>query len=215
VDVADEARTLARGSGSRALRIPAEVWEARLSARSLREHAAEEAGRIRSAAEEEAGRVRAGAARDAEGARRTALEEGRAEGRAEGLASAAAEVLRGARARERLLADGASLALELAVAMAGRILEREVRAGEDAATAARQALTLLGDEARVVLRASPIDLPELEAGWPRGWPGDRVRIVGDPALAVGEVVVESGHSLVDGTFRARLALLRRALDGEE
>ena len=40
----------------------------------------------------------------------------------------------------------------------------------------------------------------------------RLRVLEDPTLAPGEVVVEADGAAVDGRFRAQLAELRRALE---
>ncbi|MEI6224280.1 MAG: FliH/SctL family protein [Deltaproteobacteria bacterium] len=196
MDGADGERTAGRTT-----RIAAEVWEARQAARAMLE-----------AAREEAARIRSGAAEEVEGARRSAVEAGREEGLALGLARAAAEVLRGAAERERLLAGCDGELVGLAVEMAERILRREVRADDGIAAAAR-ALAGLRGATRVTLRASPADLESL-----RGPPGrivlgeGCVRIVADPGLGPGEVIAEAGGASVDGTFRAQLTELRRAIE---
>jgi len=195
VDGADGERTAGRTT-----RIAAEVWEVRQAARVMLEAARDEAARIRSRAAEEA-----------EEARRGAVEAGREEGLALGLARAAAEVLRGAAERERLLAGCDGELLALAVEMAERILRREVRA-EDGLAAAGRALAELRGVRRVTLRASSADLESLRGPPGRALLGEAcVRILTDAGLGPGEVIAEAGGASVDGTFRAQLAELRRAL----
>jgi flagellar biosynthesis/type III secretory pathway protein FliH len=201
VDGTDAARTTGGGPTSGARRIPAEVWEARQAVRTLLAEA-----------EEQAGRIRHDAAREAERARAAAVEAGFAAGLAEGLARAAAEVVRGAAERDRLLGGCAEEMLALAVEMAERILVREVRPGVDGVAAAGRALALVRDRPRVTLRASPDDAEALREDAVLAGPG-RVRLVVDPGLGVGEVVVEAEGATVDGSFRAQLAEFRRAVAG--
>ncbi len=201
MDGADEGRTEARAISPGTRRIAAEVWEARQVARAVLEEARREAERIRS-----------GAAAEAEGARRGAAEAGREEGLALGLARAAAEVLRGAAERERLLEACEGELVGLAVEMAERILRREVRA-EDGRAAAARALAELRGAPRVTLRASPADLEVLRgAGGPPLVGEGCVRLVADPGLQPGEVIAEAGGGSVDGRFRAQLSELRRAVE---
>jgi flagellar biosynthesis/type III secretory pathway protein FliH len=185
------------------------VFDARREARRILAEAAAEGEAVLARAREEAGHVVSGAGGLVEEARRAAAEEGRAEGLEEGLARAAAEVLRGGRERERLLAGSAADALDLAVAMAARILEREVRPGADAAACTVRALAVVAGAGRPVVQAAAGEAEGLAADL--GSAGIPARIVTDPALRPGEVVVRSGPATVDGTFRARLERLRRAV----
>jgi len=190
----------AGGTAAAARRIPAEVWEARRTARDLLAEAVEEA-RLR----------RAGAAGEVAAAREQAV----AAGHAEGLALAAAEVLRGAAERDRLLAGCAAELVGLAVEMAGRILAREVRPGGDALATAGRALAELRGSSPVALRVSAADAEALRAGaGDGGLPGvpAGVLLVSDPDLAPGEVIVEANGAVLDGRFRSQLAALRRAVD---
>lgn len=196
MDGGDAERTAGNGAiGAR--RIPAQSFEARRTAEALLAGAEEEARRIRGAAEQEVSAARGEAVRS---------------GHAEGLAAAAAEVCRAAVERDRMLSGCRDELLALAVEMAARILVREVRAGEDALGAAERALAELRGARRVTLRACPADAGAIREG--RAWPGRAeawVRVVVDPALGSGEVVVEADGALVDGRFRAQLAELRRAI----
>jgi flagellar biosynthesis/type III secretory pathway protein FliH len=179
-------------------RIAAEVFEARLRARSILEEAEAAARRVREGAEQERSAWRVAAAEA---------------GRQEGLGRAAADVARGAAERDRLLASCTGDVLDVAAAIAGRILGREVRPGVDAVHAAGCALSDLRGVRRATLRACPADVEEIRgAGGRLGAAVGRLRIVGDPALSPGEVVVEGDGAHVDGRFLARIAELRRALE---
>jgi flagellar biosynthesis/type III secretory pathway protein FliH len=180
-----------------ARRIAGAVWEAR-----------EEARRVRQAAEAEACSIRDRAAGEVERARAEGVERGRREG----LALAAARVARASEEADRLLSGCAAEVLDLAAAMASRILEREVRPGSDAVLAADRALTVLRGRPRATLRASPADLQALEGE--RGRLGalvGRLRLVPDGSLAPGEVRVEADGSQVDGRFTTLLSELRSAI----
>ena len=190
----------ALSSGTR--RIPAEVWEARRAARALLGEAEEQARLIRSEA--------AGVAAEA---RAAAVEAGLSEG----LARAAAEVVRGAGERDRLLAGCAADLVGLAVEMAERILVREVQPGFDALAAAGRALAELRGRRRVVVRASQADVEVLRNAWrdaPSSLTGP-VRLTADPDLAPGEVIVEADGAAIDGRFRSQLAELLRAVGEAE
>jgi flagellar biosynthesis/type III secretory pathway protein FliH len=181
-------------------RISAEVWEARRAARELLTRAAEEARLLRAGAAGEVARARAQAVES---------------GHAEGLARAAAQVVRGAAERDRLLAGCAGELIGLAAEMAGRILAREVRPGGDALAAAGRALAELRGSRPVALRVSAVDAEafragEADGGFPAAAEG--VIVVTDPDLAPGEVIVEADGTVVDGRFRSQLAALRRAVD---
>ncbi len=183
-------------------RISAEVWEARRAARELL-----------AGAEEEARQLRAGAAGEVARTRAQAVESGHAEG----LARAAAQVVRGAAERDRVLAGCAGELIGLAVEMAGRILAREVRPGGDAVAAAGRALAELRGSRPVALRVSAGDAEAFRAGeGDGGFPSSAagVILVTDPDLAPGEVIVEADGAAVDGRFRSQLAALRRAVDEE-
>jgi flagellar biosynthesis/type III secretory pathway protein FliH len=204
VDRADAGRASGTGLASGARRIPAEVWEARRAAREILGEAQEAARRLRGEAEAEAATARAAAVEA---------------GRSEGLARAAAEVVRGAGERDRLLAGCAGELIGLAVEMAERILSREVRPGADALAAAGRALTELRGGRRLNLRASPTDAEAIRSAAEAGEASSCViapmRLTVDPDLAPGEVIVEADGAAVDGRFRSQLLELRRALEEAE
>ncbi len=202
MDGENAGRTIAGGTAPGARRISAEVWEARRAARVLLAEA-----------EAEARLQRAGAAREVALAREQAVESGHTEG----LARAAAEVVRGATERDRLLAGCAAELVGLAVEMAGRILAREVRPGGDAIAAAGRALAELRGRSPVALRLSAADAEVLRSGEGDGGlhpAAAGLLFVTDPDLAPGEVIVEVDGAAVDGRFRSQLAALRRAVEEE-
>ena len=205
MDGSDAARTIGGGLASGARRIPAEAWDARQAARALLAEA-----------EDQARAIVGTALREAEATRKAAVEAGFADGLEKGLARAAAEVVRGAEVRDRLLAGCSSELLDLAVELAERILVREVRPGLDGVAAAGRALAMVRGIPRVVLRTSQDDAASLRGGGFSSGPDQvGVRLVVDPELRAGEVIVEAEGAAVDGRFRTQLAELRRAIaEGE-
>jgi flagellar biosynthesis/type III secretory pathway protein FliH len=189
------------GAGQGARRIAAEVFDAHRSARNILEGASNEALRVREVAEAEVSSWRLAAAEA---------------GRQEGLGLAAGQILRAAVERDRLLASCTGEILDLASAIAGRILLREVRPGADAVLSAGRAISEVRGCRRATLRACPEEVEEIRGSAGRlGEVVGRLRVVEDPALAPGEVVVEADGATVDGRFRAQLAELRRALEALE
>jgi flagellar biosynthesis/type III secretory pathway protein FliH len=194
--VADAAETAGAAVRPGRAVVASEVFEARQAARRLLEEAEAEARRLREEAQGEADAVRSRARED---------------GRAEGLAAAAAERIVAAEERDRALSALRDDLLEAAVALAGRILEREVTAPGEVVAAAERALDLVRGRARVLLRCSPDDLEELRRAGTGRLAGPAVRLEAAPALGRGEVVVETEAGQVDARPGTQLEALRRAL----
>lgn len=198
MDGEDEGRSAGPKRNEGARRIAGEVFEAHLRARIILEEANAEARRRREVAEGEVDSWRIEAVET---------------GRREGLGLAAAELARAAVERDRLLAACAGEVLDVASAIAGRILLREVRPGADAVASAGCALSEVRGCRRVTLRASPGDVEAIRGSEGRlGEAVGRLRVIEDPGLATGEVLVEADGSVIDGRFQAQLAELRRALE---
>ncbi len=199
MDGGDAERTVGAGTAPGARRIPAQAWEARQAGQALLLEAREGARRIREEAEQEVSEARVAAV---------------LAGHAEGLARAAAELCRAAEERDRLLDACAGQVIDLATEMAARILAREVRPGDDAVGAATRALDEVRRARHVTLRASPADARAIRESpsW-LGRCGAGLRLVVDPGLGAGEVVVEADGAVVDGRFPAQLEELRRAIAG--
>jgi flagellar biosynthesis/type III secretory pathway protein FliH len=201
VDGEDESGPVDGRPGEGVRRIAGEVFDARLRARAILDEAQASAHRILQGAEAERDSWRAAA---------------EAAGREEGMARAAAELAKGARERDRLIAACSGEVLDVAAAIAGRILGREVQPGADAVGAAGIALAELRGARRVNLRVSTGDLAGIrDAAGALGEAVGRLRVVEDASLAAGEVVLEGEGARIDGRFPARIALLRRALEEME
>ena len=185
--------------GSR--RIPALVWDASLVARRKLETAACEARAAIELARQEAEAIRARAA---------------AEGREEGLASASEFVARAALARDRLLADAEPQLVELAFAVARRVLERAVeRDREVVVEVAALALEAVRRRKDLTLRVHPEDATALQEAEPRlreRLARERcIGLVEDPSVGRGGVIVETEAGAVDARLATQLEALRRAL----
>jgi flagellar biosynthesis/type III secretory pathway protein FliH len=175
--------------------LPAAEWEAGARARALLARAEAEARRVRAEAEGEVARARA-----------QGLEEGRQAGRA----AAAVELLRGAEARDRLLAAARGDLLDAATALAERILGREIeRDGDLVAALAERALSVARGRRRVSLRVNPADAGRIRAA--RCLP-PAVDVREDASVSRGGVLVETEAGELDGRLEAQVEALRRALD---
>jgi flagellar assembly protein FliH len=175
-------------------------------------------------AQAEADRARADLERDEALAR--AVAEGRARGEAEGreaMAQAAARLdalladLEGA--RRRLMARAERELVELALVIAGAVLEREIEAEPDyLLRLVRQVVEMVADGDQVEIAVSPRDLElvlahkdELARESPRA---GALLVRADEAIAAG-CVVETRLARVDATLATRLRNVAAELQAEE
>jgi flagellar biosynthesis/type III secretory pathway protein FliH len=172
---------------------------------------AEQAEALVASAEAEAEAVRQAAAQD----RAAAREEGRAEGLRAASGQVAERLAELAEAQERWLARAEREALDLAVEMARRIVDRELRSDPAAAGhGALLALRAAGRRRALRVRLHPDTVAELRRRAPalaQATAGASLELAGDPALQPGDVVVESEAGVVDGRIATRLEAFRAAL----
>lgn len=199
----DGAAKILRGTAAHpGRRIEAAVWDADRRVREMNAAAEDDARRIRAEAEAERSRLRA---------------EAISAGRAEGVAAAAAELVRAATARDRLLARVRADLVELAVAIARRILAREVAAGDAVEAIAAAALAEARERREVVLRIHPADAARIRGARERL---DALLLRGalavreDPAVPPGGAVVETEAGSLDARIETQLELLAAALRAE-
>jgi flagellar biosynthesis/type III secretory pathway protein FliH len=196
----DPSNGILRAPGAR--RIPAQLWDASLEARRRLDAATLEARAVVERARGEAEAIRGRAA---------------AQGREEGLACATDLVARAALVRDRLLAEAEPQLVELAFAVAGRVLERVVaRDREAVADVAARALETVRQREEVRLRVHPEDAAALREAEP-SLSGQLARarciaLVEDPSVGQGGVVVETEAGSVDARLVTQLEALRRALE---
>lgn len=182
-------------------RIPAQLWDASLEARRLREAAEAESKALLERARGEADRIREDAA---------------AAGREDGLAQATEIVARAALVRDGLLASAEPQLVELAFEVARRVLGRVAERDRDAVVeVAARALEGVRHRRHVTLRAHPDDagaLREAEPGLRDQLRLERcIALVEDPSVGRGGVVVETEAGTVDARLAAQVGALRRAL----
>ncbi len=198
---ADEPLASAGRSGTGPTRVAAEVYQASQRARRILDAAESDARRLRAAAEADRERLRAEAV---------------ASGRQEGLAQASAAIARGALERDRLLASAERELVRLAVAIAEKILGREVArdAGVVLEMAAR-ALAEARQRREVTLRIHPDDAEAIRGSHRRLLSAlSRARALEvreDAAVTRGGVLVETEAGVVDGRLETQLAAIGAAL----
>jgi flagellar biosynthesis/type III secretory pathway protein FliH len=182
-------------------RIPAPLWDAAVEARRTLESAAREARALVDGAREQATAIRESAA---------------AEGREEGLASVAELAARAALLRDRVLAQAEPELVELAFAVARRVLDAVAeRDREVVVEVAGRALEAVRHRRQLTVRVHPDDATALREGQPRLCgrltAAPSIAIVEDASVGRGGVVVETEAGTVDARLATQLEALRRAM----
>jgi type III secretion protein L len=182
-------------------RVAGVVHDATLRAREILARAEADAARRLAEVDEEKARARA---------------EASAAGREEGLVRAAASLAAVAAERARRLAGLEREVAGLAIDVARRVLARELTADPTAVVElAARVLTEARDRREVVLRVNPADLPHVQGATARlgglltRAPG--LRVLPDPGLARGAVLVETETGRLDGGVEAHLAAFERSI----
>ncbi|HZZ84409.1 MAG TPA: FliH/SctL family protein [Anaeromyxobacteraceae bacterium] len=162
-------------------------------------------------AEERAAELARAAAAAAEAQRVEATRAGREEGRAE----AAALLLSAAAARDRLLEAAREELVELALAIAAKVLRRALASERDAVCElVGAALAEARGQGRVRVRLHPDDVvsaAEHRGSLAQAAGTEALELVEDASLCRGDAVVETEAGLVDARVETQLAALRRAL----
>jgi flagellar biosynthesis/type III secretory pathway protein FliH len=151
---------------------------------------------------------------NAEAERARVLAQAREEGMREGEARAAAALVGAAGARDRLLRDAGREVAELALAVARKVLGRELAGAGGVLPLAEAALAAARGRREVVLRVHPSDAAALRAGEGRlaaALGRAPVEVRDDAALAPGAVVVDTEAGRIDAGLEAQLEVLARAL----
>jgi flagellar biosynthesis/type III secretory pathway protein FliH len=120
---------------------------------------------------------------------------------------------------ERLAAEARADALELAMAVARRLVEAELTTGVEAQVAfIRNAVKRLGDARPVVVRLPPAQAAKMREHAAALGDGAaavaRIEVVADASLERGDCVVEGELGSVDGRLSPRLEEVRRAILAE-
>jgi flagellar biosynthesis/type III secretory pathway protein FliH len=180
--------------------VPAAVHDADRRVREMIARAEEEARGIAAAAEASRARLVAEAAE---------------EGHREGLARAAATLAAAGRERDRCLAAAEREVVALALAVARKVLGRELAYGAAVADLAARALEEARARREVLLRVNPADaaaVREAEGRLAAILLRAPLAVREDPAVPPGGAVVETEAGCVDASVDTQLALLARALD---
>lgn len=137
--------------------------------------------------------------------------------RAEGMLRRLAETLDDlSRLRTTMIRDTERQMVQLALAIARRLVQREISLdSEIVAAMAHVALDRLGDSAPATIRLHPDDYATVMAARGAEWAGTQVTVVPDAAVARGGCVVESAFGLIDASVGAQFAEIERALLGED
>jgi flagellar assembly protein FliH len=194
-------------------------------------------------ARSEAQRISDEAKRDSEEIRRRAYEEGRNEGLREGLSHAAADIEKKAaqladgmaleklqttfpalqsageamvHERDRWLSRWESTAVELAVAIAEKILHREIELHPDVSVElVRETLDLAAGSSRLELRMHPDDVtllgPHADEVVRAASRCGEVEISGDASIARGGCVIETQHGTIDAQLETQLGRIMSEL----
>ncbi len=102
--------------------------------------------------------------------------------------------------------------VRLALAMAKRVVRREIALDKDFALAmARVALDRLGERTSTSIRLHPDDFAVAAGRQVEEWAGAHVSVVSDAAVTRGGCVVESDLGMVDGTIEAQFDEIARAV----
>ncbi len=116
--------------------------------------------------------------------------------------------------RRRMIAEGERELVQLALAIARRVVQREVTVDHDLVmTIARVALDRLGEGTAATIRLNPEDYRAVVALHGDAWAGVRVRVLADDGVTRGGCKVESDIGLVDGSVEAQFDSISRELLG--
>lgn len=114
---------------------------------------------------------------------------------------------------ERLAEQARSDALEIGLLVARKVLEREITTNLDALfSLIKSAIRRAGESNKLVVRLAAIDHARVHESAESAFTLGRVELLPDESLALGDVVVETESTTVDGRLSTRLDELRRELD---
>jgi flagellar assembly protein FliH len=117
--------------------------------------------------------------------------------------------------REQMIHQTERQMVQLALAIARRIVHREVSIDQDLLIAmARVALDRLGESAQVTVRLSPQDYESTSAVRSAEWTGTHVTVVPDARVGRGGCRVESEFGAMDAGVDAQIHEIARSLLGE-
>jgi flagellar assembly protein FliH len=114
--------------------------------------------------------------------------------------------------RRQILHHSEQQLVQLALALARRVVRRELAADDELLEAlARVALERLGEARPATIRLNPEDFARAAAGRLEQWAAAHVSVVSDPSVSRGGCIVESPFGFVDAGIEAQLQELAGAL----
>jgi flagellar assembly protein FliH len=117
--------------------------------------------------------------------------------------------------RQQMIHETERQMVQLALAIARRVVHREVSIDHDLLIAmARVALDRLGESAQVTVRLSPEDFEATSAVRSAQWTGSHVTVVADARVGRGGCRVESEFGAMDAGVDGQIHEIARALLGE-
>ena len=117
--------------------------------------------------------------------------------------------------RQQMIHETERQMVQLALAIARRVVHREVSIDQDLLIAmARVALERLGESAQVTVRLSPEDFEATAAVRATEWTGTHVTVVADARVGRGGCRVESEFGAMDAGVDGQIHEIARALLGE-
>jgi flagellar assembly protein FliH len=119
------------------------------------------------------------------------------------------------RVRNEMIRHTEKQMVQLALAVARRVVHREVATNTDTLLAMmRVALERLSDAAKVTVRLNPVDHQSITAGT-GNTPSAHVTLAADPRIARGGCKVESEYGDIDAGVDAQIQEIARALLGDQ
>jgi flagellar assembly protein FliH len=117
--------------------------------------------------------------------------------------------------RARMIRETEQQMVQLALAVARRVIHREVSLDRDLLIAiARVALDRLGESARISVRLNPDDYAATAAARTSEWDGTQVAVVADARVPRGGCRIESDFGALDAGVDAQIQELAHALIGD-
>jgi flagellar assembly protein FliH len=117
--------------------------------------------------------------------------------------------------REQMIRQTEEQMVRLALAVARRVVHREVTLDKDLLIAmARVALDRLGESARVAVRLNPEDFQATVGAQSAAWSGTHVTVVADARVARGGCRIDSDFGALDAGVDAQIQELAHALLGD-
>jgi flagellar assembly protein FliH len=117
--------------------------------------------------------------------------------------------------RARMIRETEQQMVQLALAVARRVIHREVSLDRDLLVAiARVALDRLGESARVSVRLNPDDYAATAVARSSEWDGTQVSVVADARVPRGGCRIESDFGALDAGVDAQIQELAHALIGD-